>query len=153
MLDIDSIRTSMGAWETHDESKLLARHIAVEMARTHLRGGHDVIVPQLLARPEFIETLAAVAAETGAAFREILLLAPNDDAYARLRSRRAELDRLGVAHPLRTVAVDAEQLGATVASLQAIAAARPTTKVLRTKTGDIEGAYRALSDALAKAEG
>ena len=56
VLDIDSIRTSMGAWETHDDSKRLARLAAVEMARAHLRSGHDVVVPQLLARLEFIET-------------------------------------------------------------------------------------------------
>jgi predicted kinase len=150
VLDIDSIRTSMGGWEIHDESKRLARLIAVEMARTHLRSGHDVVVPQLLARPEFIETLVALAAEMGAAFHEILILASNADAFARLQARRAELDRLDIPHPVRTVTLDAEALDATIGALYAIAAARPATRVLRTNTGDIDGAYRALCQALAE---
>ena len=143
----------MGAWETHEESKLLARLAAIEMARTHLRSGHDVVVPQLLGRPEFIETLEGLAAEVGASFREILVLASNADAFARLQARRAELDRLDIPHPLRTVTVDADQLDATVRTLRSIAAARPATKIIQTNTGDIDGAYRALSEALAEPGG
>ncbi len=143
----------MGAWETHEETKLLARLVAVEMARTHLRSGHDVVVPQLLGRPEFIETLGSVAAETGAAFREILLVASSADAYARLQARRAELDRSGTPHPLRTVTVDAEQLDATIQMLLSIAVARPTTVVLETRTGDIDDAYRRLCVALVERQG
>jgi predicted kinase len=151
VLDIDSIRTSMGAWETHEESKLLARLVAIEMARAHLWSGHDVVVPQLLGRPEFIETLGALAAETGAAFHEILVLASGADAYARLQARRAQVDRLGIPHPLRMVTLDRDQLDATVGTLHSIATARPATKIIQTETGDIEGAYRALSEALAEA--
>ena len=140
----------MGAWETHEESKLLARLVAVEMARTHLRSGHDVVIPQLLGRPEFIETLGSVAAEAGAAFREILLVASSADAFARLQARRDELDRSGIPHPLRTVTLDAGQLDATVRTLLSVAAARPATTIIQTKAGDIEGAYRAISEALAE---
>ncbi len=140
----------MGAWETHEESKLLARLVGVEMARTHLRNGHDVVVPQLLGRPEFIETLGSLAVETGAAFREILLVASSADAFARLQARRDELDRSGIPHPLRTVTLDADQLDATVRTLLSIAVARPGTKIIQTKTGDIAGAYRALSEAIAE---
>jgi len=143
----------MGAWETHEESKLLARLVAVEMARTHLRSGHDVVVPQLLGRLEFIETLEALAAETGAAFREVLVVAASADAFARLQSRRAELDRLGIPHPVRTVALDADKLAATIRTLHSIAAARPATKIIQTRTGDIEGGYRALSEALGEPGG
>jgi predicted kinase len=150
VLDIDSIRTSMGAWETHDESKLLARLIAMEMARAHLRSGHDVVVPQLLGRLEFIEKLAALAAERGATFHEILVLASNAGAYARLQARRAEIDRVGIPHPLRMATLDVDQLDATIRALHSIAAARPATRILQTKTGDIEGAYRSLSETLAE---
>jgi 2-phosphoglycerate kinase len=37
VLDIDSIRMSIGGWETTDESKGLARLLAVEMAYRALR--------------------------------------------------------------------------------------------------------------------
>ncbi|MDQ6725014.1 MAG: ATP-binding protein [Actinomycetota bacterium] len=57
LLDIDGIRCSMGQWEACDESKSLARLLAVQMARVHLSGGHDVVVPQLLAQLPFIEAL------------------------------------------------------------------------------------------------
>jgi predicted kinase len=148
VLDIDSIRTSMGAWETHEGSKLLARQVAIEMARTHLRSGHDVIVPQLLGRIEFIETLGALANEVGATFHEILLRASSGDAFARLRARNAEVERSGIPHPLRTVTIDAGQLDAWIGALQTIAAARPATKIVETRTGDLEGADRALGEAL-----
>jgi hypothetical protein len=149
VLDIDSIRTAMGAWQTHDESKLLARALAVEMATTHLGSGHDVVIPQLLARSEFIETLGALAAKLGMPFREVLVLDSNTDAYTRLQARRAELQRSGIAHPLRSVTIDAAELDATIAALRAIAAARPATRIIETRAGDVEGAYQSLCEALA----
>jgi predicted kinase len=66
-LDIDGIRRLIGGWdESESESGLLARKMAVAMARVHLDGGHDVVVPQFLGRLNFIEQLEGVAARTGA---------------------------------------------------------------------------------------
>ncbi len=44
-----------------------------------------MVVPQLVARPEFLEQLEAVADETGAEFREIVLM---DDRAGGTRTRR-----------------------------------------------------------------
>jgi len=98
VLDIDSIRTSMGGWQSHEESKVLARRIGVEVAREHLRQGHDVVVPQLLGRLDFIESLALLADETGSVFHEVLILASNDETLARLKARQAELERMDTGH-------------------------------------------------------
>ena len=57
LLDIDAIRVSLGCWQDRDESKLLARHLALGLAQAHLRAGYDVIVPQYLGRIEFILAL------------------------------------------------------------------------------------------------
>lgn len=74
-LEIDGVRAMLGAWLTQfDRSGPAARRIAVSMAITHLRGGYDVIVPQLLTRREFVERLRDVANTEGAAFHEITLL-------------------------------------------------------------------------------
>lgn len=143
-LDIDSIRCSIGQWEVHDESKQLARALATEMARLHLRSGHDVIVPQLLARVEFIEVLEGVASETGAEFHEILLLPAKDEAFARFRARRAELEATGVRHPLALVDHDAQSIAATYERLEWVASTRVRTRVIHTETGDVDEAYRAL---------
>jgi predicted kinase len=55
VIDIDMIRSHLGRLESLDESKLVARDLAVARARAHLLSGHDVIVAQYLGRPEFLE--------------------------------------------------------------------------------------------------
>ena len=141
-LDIDSLRCAMGQWERHDESKRLARSHAVEVARLHLRAGHDVVVPQLLGGLEFIEVLAAVAGAEGATFHEIMLLAPSDETLARFRARRAALAAAGVSHPERFVEHDESTLAAIARELDEVARQRPATLVVHTAAGDVDGAYR-----------
>jgi hypothetical protein len=147
LVDIDSIRTAMGGWETHGESMLLARHGAVAMAEAHLRAGHDVIVPQLNTGVGMIEFLARPATTAGAELREILLLSA-DDLLSRVEARRAELEASGVAHPLRAAWVDRASLASIIAQLLAVVAARPQTAVIYTTGGAIEEAYQSLCSAL-----
>ena len=64
-----------------------ARTIALAMARTHLEAGHDVIVPQLLTRREFVEMLRETTESAGAAFSELTLMDPRDVVLARLEQR------------------------------------------------------------------
>ena len=72
------------------------------MAGVHLRSRHDVVVPQLVARIEFIEVFAGVSAEASAAFHEVLVLAPADEALGRFLARRGALEEGGVHHRQRT---------------------------------------------------
>ena len=87
-LEIDGVRAMLGAWLTQpDRSGPAARRIAVAMAITHLRGGYDVIVPQLLTRREFVERLRDVANAEGAVFHEITLLDDRDAVLERALQR------------------------------------------------------------------
>lgn len=147
VVEIDSIRTAMGGWETHRESMLLARQAAVAMAEAHLRAGHDVVIPQLNASAAMVELLAQPATVTGADLREVLLWSA-DDPFSRLEASRAELEASGTAHPLRVATPDRESLTSTITRLRALAEARPQTAVIYTTAGATEGAYESLCAAL-----
>lgn len=88
VLEIDAVRALLGSWlEEWQRSGTAGRRIALAMARTHLEAGHDVVVPQLLTRREFVEELAATAAAAGATFHELTLLDPREVVLARLAQR------------------------------------------------------------------
>lgn len=99
LLDIDEVRSMLGQWQAHEESKLLARKVAIAMAEAHLREGHDVVVPQYVGRVEFVLPLEGVARRCDARFIEVLLDAPKAVAVERFRSRRQALRDLGEHHP------------------------------------------------------
>lgn len=107
LVDIDGIRAALGCWEGLEESKLVARTLAVAMAERHLRDGRDVIVPQYLGRRDFITTLEGVARGCGARFAEVVLDAPVAVVVDRFRARRMELLSRGEHHPQADVADDA----------------------------------------------
>jgi predicted kinase len=87
-LEIDAIRGMLGSWlEEWERSGPQARRLAVALGRTHLESGHDVIVPQLLTRREFVNELQALADNVGATFYEITLLAAKDAVLKRFESR------------------------------------------------------------------
>jgi predicted kinase len=88
VLEIDSIRALLGSWlDEWQRSGLAARQIALAMARTHLEAGHDVIVPQLLTRRNFVAELEAIATSAGATFHEVALLDRREIVLARLEER------------------------------------------------------------------
>lgn len=121
VVDIDSLRTSMGGWDTHTESMLLARHLGIAMAETHLRAGHDVIIPQLNGTVGTVAMLAAPAATTGAELHEVVVFGA-DDPMIRLEARTAELEASGAAHPVLAKPVDRASLMSCVAQLQEVIA-------------------------------
>jgi predicted kinase len=99
IIDIDSIRTRLGQWVELDESKLVARDLALALTRAQLLNGHDVIVPQYLGRPEYRERLRLLAKEHNVPFVEVLLTDDADRITQRFRERRAEYAKTGAAHP------------------------------------------------------
>ncbi|MEV6645574.1 AAA family ATPase [Amycolatopsis sp. NPDC051371] len=132
-LDVDRVRAMIGGRrENAGEAGLLARDIAVAAARTHLSAGHDVVVPQLLARPGFAERLEALAAETGASFHEIALLPGLAETRRRFAGRCSS--EIETAEPLTE-----EDLAAAYERVAAYAATRPRASILRD-----EDAYPAL---------
>ena len=88
VLEIDTVRALLGSWlDDPQRSGWAARMIALAMARTHLEAGHDVIVPQLLTRREFVELLRETTEAAGATFCELTLMDPRDIVLARLEQR------------------------------------------------------------------
>ena len=90
-LDIDVIRSLLGDWKARPpEAGVAARRLALAMSREHLGSGRDVIVPQFLARAEFIDQLAESADSIGARFVEIALMISRADAVAAFERRSAQ---------------------------------------------------------------
>jgi predicted kinase len=87
-LDIDTIRGMVGGWRD-DESNAgkLARNLSRSMIRTALSEGHDVLVPQLVANPEFIDSLAEIASSRGSSFLHVVLTAPVEVCVQRCAER------------------------------------------------------------------
>ena len=149
-LDIDALRAWLGRWDQHDESKAIARELAKGLARAHLAAGRDVVVPQLLLRDEVIQQFRDLATEVGAGFVEVVLLGPRAEAVARFNRRRAELVAKGKKHPESHIEPGGEAEAVTFSDrrLRAMAADRPSVRLIETSEGDVDGAYRALIDAL-----
>ncbi len=89
-LDIDVIRSLLGGWvEQPEAAGLVARALALAMAEQHLEKGNNVIVPQFLGRPEFIDQLAEVAGRTGCRFVEVGLWLDSAEAIRAFAERSA----------------------------------------------------------------
>jgi predicted kinase len=106
IVDVDNIRMHLGRWSEVDESKVVARDLAIALAQDHLLRGHDVIVPQYLGRPEFRERLQGLAEEVAAPFVEVLLTDDAGTVIERFTGRREEIARTGAAHPEADVGDD-----------------------------------------------
>ncbi|MGH3879335.1 MAG: AAA family ATPase [Actinophytocola sp.] len=151
-LDIDRLRDLVGGWRDEPHAAgLLAREIALAAARVHLGAGHDVVVPQFLGWPTFIEQLERLAGEVGASFHEIVLL---DDKEAVLR-RFARRGRESAEAAHRDAREQLErggglaELSAMYDRLLAVLAERPEARVVRCEDGGEDMAYRELVRLLA----
>lgn len=74
-LDIDLVRTLISG-DPRDTAEP-ARALGLAMAAVHLRGGHDVVVPQLVARPDQVDRFADAAARGDARLVHVLVEAPD----------------------------------------------------------------------------
>jgi predicted kinase len=100
-LDVDVVRGLLGAWlDDAAEAGRAARRLALVMARAHLAAGHDVVVPQFLARPGFADELGRVAHDCDARFVEIALVLDREDGMARFASRQSHPDAAALAERL-----------------------------------------------------
>ena len=144
-LDIDRIRDLIGGWrEQPAPAGRLARAVALAGARAHLAGGHDVIVPQFLARVEFVEQVERLAYEVGADFHEIVLLDTRDNVLRRFAERgrtTGDPAHLDAARMLDRQGGLAE-LAAWYDRLLALVATRPAARIVHTEDGQVERAYR-----------
>ena len=132
-LDIDRIRDLIGAWRSEPGSAgLLARAAALAAARTHLAAGHDVIIPQFLRRPAFLEQIDELAAATGVRSYEIVLMDSKDNALRRFAARPT------------SEPVDPALLSTMYDDLLVMLATRPRAVIVPTVQGEVDRAYEAL---------
>jgi predicted kinase len=144
-LDVDRIRDLIGGWQDEAHAAgLLARSVALAAARTHLQAGHDVIIPQFLARAEFIEQIEQLAGEVGADFYEIVLLVSKDEALRRFAERaRVAADPAHVqAHQMLEQHGGAAALSAMHDRLLDLIATRPAAKIIYSADGAVEQTYQ-----------
>lgn len=141
-LDVDVVRALLGGWRAQPmDAGVAARRLALAMAATHLNEGHDVIVPQFLAREQFLDHLAATAEHSGARFVEVALMVTRDRAIEafRRRSERPESQQ----H--RDAAADVERaggdaaLGAMYDAYVDLVERRPHARRVDVVAGDIGG--------------
>ena len=99
LVDIDDLRAQLGQWERLEESRMMARELALVLAEAQLQSGHDVIVPQYVGRTEFIERLDGLARRCGAELVEVVLVADPTVVVERFRRRRWELRASAGLHP------------------------------------------------------
>jgi predicted kinase len=88
-LDIDQIVTLIGGWQDMLWGDVFeaGRVLAAAMARTHLRGGHDVVWPQLMTNQPEMADFEAAATEAGAEYFHVVLMADAESSWTRLSGR------------------------------------------------------------------
>jgi predicted ABC-type ATPase len=92
-LDTDRVVCLIGGWQdTFFQTFKAAQLLTAAMAETHLRTGHDVVMPQLATRVIDIEAFEEAANRCDAEYREILLTADKSTAVARFADRAANGD-------------------------------------------------------------
>src|SRR4051794_23931628 len=122
--------------------------MALVMAGEHLGSGHDVVLPQFVARPEFISRLAAVATRAGAEFFEIVLLDDLGSASARFDARAGDPDWASHHEEAARAIVASGGFSAMYESLLSVLDQLPDPVTIMTTAGDIDGAYRSLVAAI-----
>lgn len=139
-LDTDRIVSLIGGWRQNFWQTLpAARALAIGMAETHLRGGQDVVMPQLVARLSEVSRFEEVARQAGAEYQEIVLLADHDGCQARWGARpRTPVDDIMVEHGGTTL------LTKIYADLTSFVRSRPAATVIDTAGQTVDETYEAV---------
>jgi predicted kinase len=147
-LDIDQVRALIGGWrERFTETGEIVRPVALSMAGAHLRGGRDVVMPQVLCRLSEIERIETVACDSGAVFCEVVLMDGKQRSLERF-NRRGENDELPWHRQVQEIVErngGQELLARMHDQLTAVLAARPDAIALPSVAGAIQQTYEALT--------
>lgn len=151
-LDMDALHGLVGGWRDEDgRTHDLVRPLGLSMAATHLAGGRDVVMPQLLAKVSELEKFEGVAATNGARFVEVVLLADKHESLDRFRRRTVDSDWDAHNRALVARLGGATFLAELYDRLQDVLAARPDALVVDSAPGAVEETYAAVEQALATA--
>lgn len=146
-LEIDVVRRLLGNWRADPfAAGRRARELALDLARNHLLAGHDVVVPQYLGNADYLRTLAALAAEAGAEWHELVLLDTKDVMRDRFAARTAagrEPAHLDAQEILDQVG-GLRQLEAMYDRLLLVISSRDTAQIVPAHEGQIDETYAAV---------
>lgn len=138
VLDIDIVRSLLGATDDITASWLAARALALAMGERHLRDGHDVVVPQYLGRPEFIDQLRSAVSATESTFTHVVLLIDAQVGEARFVERGDVPQLVGADETYPEMHGRLDSLRPSLAGVVTVDA-----------TGDVDATYRRLCEAVA----
>ena len=153
-LDIDSVRGSLAHW-TDDPAAagLAARELALSMSTTHLRAGHNVIIPQFLQREEFLDRLASAAQDAGAAFFEVCLTSSPREAAARFAARASSDDHNHQAAQLLQAMPGSAPVEDLYRNMYSMVLKRPDTILVESIPGNIQQTLACLRENLQNTAG
>lgn len=152
-LDIDQLRCLIGGWrDRFDETGRLVRPIALSMADTHLRAGHDVVMPQFLGRLGEIARFEGVAVRNGATFCEVMLMDDKDRSLERFTRRGDAANSLWHDHVRQVAERNGGRtfLAAMYDRLTEVLEQRPSYVVVPSAPGAISETYDELRTVLAR---
>jgi predicted kinase len=150
-LDVDTLHRLIGGWQDDDtDTWQVVWPLARAMASTHLAGGHDVVLPQYMARIDAINRLEKLAHECGADFREVFLIDDRESAIERFHRRAEGSDDPWIRHHHRLVELSGGPavLGAMYDKLIEVVRLRPGAAVVPSAAGAVQQTYDLLIDAL-----
>ena len=134
----DDIIVMLGQWLRHeDEARKMVFSFTCDMTRTHLRTGHDVILPYLVNNAEHAKAFARIAEECNAAFVEVLLTTERTESVERMFQRGTWGERGTDPLTDKDKAVVEELYDAVHDSI----GDRPDAVVIQSVHGDIDGTY------------
>jgi len=149
-LDIDVLRTLVGGWaDDYSRTGALVRPVGLAAITAYLDQGEDVVLPQLISRPE---ELARFRRAAGGAFYHHLVLTAPADVLVRRFGARAVSGAAGdaVAGAANHVAAHGGEsaLRRYRDDLHRLAAADPTAHLVETVDGDVGATYAAIGSLL-----
>ena len=134
----DDIIVMLGQWLEHeDEARKMVYDFTCDMARTHLRSGHDVVLPYLVNNPAHATAFAQIAQECDATFIEVLLTADRAESVERM-FRRGTWGERGT-DPLTDK--DKSIVEGLYDAVHDSIGNRPDTVIIQSVHGDIDGTY------------
>jgi predicted kinase len=144
-LDVDAVHRLVGGWRDEEtDTWPVVWSLVRAMAKTHLEGGRDVVLPQYHATVDEITQLEKLAHRHGAGFREVVLLDDREAAIARFDRRAQDSDDPWIRHHHRGPAV----LATMYDNLIEVVRLRPDTVVVPSVAGAVEKTYELLAEAL-----
>ena len=144
--DVDVLRTLVGGWQVDfGAAGALIRPAALAMITAYLRGGHDVVLPQMLVDLAELGRFEAAAHSAGAGFVECMLVDEPGATVSRFHRRGAADGETEWHEQVRAIvqAGGGDELLARYADgLRTVVSHRPGVVVVRSVEGAVDQTYR-----------